>query len=193
MVMSSPYSSKTAYSSHSPLLSRDHCFIFRCAYCTPCEIKIIASSNVCHNQNSHNGRPTVVYLAVLFSTVWHLENPTIELFNMMCIHLRIKQQLQCKIVQDTVCEMYHEVLAVSVSNALTFFYQLEEMLNKSKSIHCISVHLTIQCFSQSKKLFRYLVHWLYYLCFHSILDLKGQIIMFKTDTTHELEKIASSM
>lgn len=99
---------------------------------TPCEIKITASSNVCHNQNNHNGRPTVVFLAVLFSTVC-LDSPTIELFILISydVYTFENEATTSKhVVQDTVCEMYHEVLAVSVSNALTFFYQLEEMLNK---------------------------------------------------------------
>lgn len=100
---------------------------------TPCEIKIIASSNVCHDQNSHNGRPTIVYVTVLFSTVWHLDNPTIELFNLISYDVYTFEDeatTSKHVVQDTVCKMYHKVLAVSVSNALTFFYQLEEMFNK---------------------------------------------------------------
>lgn len=100
---------------------------------TLCEIKIIASSNVCHDQNSHNSRPTVVYVTVLFLTVRHLDNPTIELFNLISYDVYTFEDeatTSKHVVQDTVCEMYHEVLAVSVSNALTFFYQLEEILNK---------------------------------------------------------------
>lgn len=126
---------------------------------TPCEIKIIALSNVCHNQNSHNGRPTVVYLAVLFSTVWHLDNPTIELFNLISydVYTFEDEATTSKHVGSARYSLRNVSRGISrFSKQWPFFILFlstgRNVVQVSKSIHHISVHLTIQYFSRSKKL-----------------------------------------
>lgn len=121
-----------------------------------CEIKIIASSNIFHNQNSHNGRPTVVYLAVLFSTLWHRQSNQpwsySIWFHMMWYIWGWSNDIKTCSARYSLRNVSRGVSRFSKQCPHLFLSTGRNVERVSKSIHHISVHLTIPCFGRSKKL-----------------------------------------
>lgn len=100
---------------------------------------------------------TVVYLAVLFSTVLHLDNPTIELFNFISydVYTFEDEATTSKHVGSarySLQNISRGISRFSKQCSHLFLSTGRNVEQVSKSIHHISVHLTIHYFGRSKKL-----------------------------------------